>query len=131
MIPLKTIKGHDAVKRVFWEGRKFKSGPLLISKVSKTSPVLINEYAGADCIYYAVSISKRVAIKASVRNRIKRLLRESLRITLAGVSDEALQRVRYLALSWREAPQHPKLISLKDVLPLVNELIKKMLEDSK
>lgn len=127
MITLRPIKGHDSVKKVFWDGQKYRSKSLLIAVTDRKSALQLNDYAGKDVIYFAVSISKRTAKKAVVRNRVKRLLRESLKIALSQVNEETALKIKYIALSWRNAPQHPKLISLKDVLPFVQDQLNKVI----
>ena len=82
--------------------------------------------AGKNILEYAVSVRKKQARKAVVRNRIKRLLRECLR---QKIKDEfwanKLSRFDKILIVWANAPQHPGLISLQQVCPVVEKLIDK------
>lgn len=124
MRTLKPIKGYKAVGNTFAVGEKFRSNSSLLSIVYRNNEYSINEYAGENSIYYAVSISKRNAKKAVVRNRVKRLLRETIRQYLKENNSEFVESIKYIAVSRKIAPQHPKLINLeivsKDILELLN-----------
>ncbi len=76
-------------------------------------------------VHYGVSIGKKRAKKAVVRNRIKRLLRESIRICAPeyGSPDEGYPFEKCIFI-WKNAPGHPKQIRLADVLPEVERLFK-------
>ena len=77
-----------------------------------------------------VTISKRIAKKAVVRNRIKRLLRESIRKSVKEILLETNNTIVFktIIISWRKAPQRPKEISLDDVYPAVKKIIQMAIE---
>lgn len=74
-------------------------------------------------IFFAVSVSKKISKKAVVRNRIKRLMRESMRKALKENSDY-LQWSGRAIFFWRIPIKKPQHIKLSDVYPLVLGLIK-------
>lgn len=74
-------------------------------------------------IYYGVTVSKKVAKKAVVRNRIKRLMRESLRTATKEFEIKKLLPIKKIIISYFSAPKHPMQISLNDVLPAVKNLL--------
>lgn len=75
-------------------------------------------------IYYGVTIGKKVAKKAVVRNRIKRLMRESLRIAVKELEIKKLLPIEKIIISYYFAPKYPMQIGLNDVLPAVKNILK-------
>jgi len=120
---LKTIKGKKKFDELFKVGRSFreKDGYAVVKFRDK------QEEQNRICTYYAVSAGRKVAKKAVVRNRIKRLLRESIRRT-AKEKAESFACIEQIFLGWKKAPRHPKLIHLKEVAPIVDKLIDKAVE---
>ena len=128
-INLKTIKGKKNFDAVFNKKRIFPSKKLIaivnFRDIEQLS-FLENQKAEEITINYAVLISKKLSKKAVVRNRIKRLLRESIKLVLNESIENPLV-FDNIILSWKEkAPHHPKLIGLSDVIPSV----KKALEEA-
>ncbi|MFN3781815.1 MAG: ribonuclease P protein component [Candidatus Kapaibacteriota bacterium] len=76
-------------------------------------------------ILYAVYVSKKATKKSVVRNRIKRLLRESLRLLARTEMVEKINVIKYLYLNWTSAPRRPCEIRLYDVFPLVHSIVEK------
>ena len=115
---LKPLKGKLKVENLLKNGRRFhlrEATAIIIFKQSPSQFELIN---------FLVTISKKIAKKAVIRNRVKRLLRESLRqIDKDGISLNCMEQI---FLIWKIAPTHPKLIKLNDVLPVVHKLIRKI-----
>ncbi len=111
IINIEPIKGYRNFSEAFKYGKKFSSGPCLASI----------SFAESDKnLLYGVSVGRRTSKKAVIRNKIKRLLRESLRIWLLEKTETSLKTV---ILSWREAPQHPALIKLDEVKPKVDQIL--------
>ncbi|MCX7880692.1 MAG: ribonuclease P protein component [Ignavibacteria bacterium] len=74
-------------------------------------------------IRFAVQVPKKTSKKAVVRNRIKRLLRESLRKVAKEMLPERFFLIESIFLLWRStAPSKPYQIHLQDVLPNVSSL---------
>ncbi len=81
---------------------------------------------------YVVSVSKRNAKKAVVRNRIKRLLRESIKEYFNDdTHSEKAEDFDTLIINWRRAPKQPMKIHLDDVRPTVNYLIRKAYKNNR
>jgi len=119
---LKSVKGYKSFSRTFQAGRKFRSGDLLASVTFRKGDV---EEKEETTLHYGVSISKRTAKRAVVRNRVKRLLREALRLSLdEGYNTKSIP-FESILLIWRSGPGHPKLISLEDVRPEVGKVLEK------
>mgnify|MGYP001544482358 FL=1 len=110
---LKPLKGFNSFQEVMKNGKRFRSKNLLAS-VQFCSD---NENE----IYFGVSIGKKKARKAVVRNRVKRLLRESLR---KKAKENAFpKRLKKIILIRLSAPEKPGLINLKDINPEIEILV--------
>lgn len=102
---LRPLKGYRSFEEVLRSGRRVTSGPLLLA-------ALPNE-ASSEVTFVGVGVPKRVAPKAVVRNRIKRLMRASVRACM--LESGTLQTGLRVVLLWRSAPTHPAEIDLADV----------------
>lgn len=120
---IKPIKGFKAFNRVFDAGKKFRSKDAL-GVFCKKGTEIINKYAECNAIYYGVTVPKKLAPKAVMRNRIKRLLRVSIRESLRNIEYSNINFDIFI-ITWRNIPQNPREIRLKDVLPQVGSLIEK------
>ena len=131
-IKLKPLKGYNAFAKFFKAGAKVYSknaasvicfrGQCKDLNIKKIEPLF-----DSDVIFYGVTVSRKRAKKAVVRNRIKRLLRESLRQSIENYIDDAGNpQIKIIIITWTgETPQHPMLIRLDDVKPAVEEILKK------
>ncbi|MBM2815688.1 MAG: Ribonuclease protein component [Ignavibacteria bacterium] len=120
------IKGFDAYSEAYKEGKKFE---LSTAKASVTfrmpNEVLFERQNNDDNVYYGVTIGKKTAKRAVIRNRVKRLLRESLRKSIKiDIRNGEICPFLKIIIIWKRTPLHPKLISLKDVLPVVQNIVK-------
>ena len=75
-ILLKRLKGKLRIAHLFEKGKVYHSQNILLK-------ILENNHD--DALYAAVSVSKRNFIRAVDRNRIKRQLREALRLSSQGI----------------------------------------------
>lgn len=121
VISCKPIKGYNSFSTLFKTGIKIKTENIFCS--IKFNNNIVKEDSHLIC--YGVTISKRNAKKAIIRNRIKRLLRESIRIIIKEFKTEYLLLINSIVLTWQIAPKHPKNISLNDVLPAVEKILLK------
>lgn len=111
---------------MFKTGKKFYDKELMAVFVQASSDiddVVFENCRDESTFYYGVTAGKRFIKKAVVRNRVKRLLRVSIRKIF---SERYIMLenppFKYAVFSWRHSPTHPSLISLKDVLPSVESI---------
>ena len=147
------IKGYNSFSKIYDVGVKFRSGSascvvIFSDEIFTEMPESVNKFLGiSNCenngesknqtycnvhsnnckhiIYYGVTVSKRIAKKAVVRNRIKRLMRESLRIAGKEMEMKNFFPIKKIIISYHFAPKHPMQISLNDVLPAVKNLLER------
>ncbi len=119
---LKSLKGKKTFDNLFTKGKRFsyKNCSVVVSFNQKAD--LIYNPNDNRIIFYAAIISKKVAKKAVIRNRVKRLLRESIR-QLYLEDSSFFEGINQIAFIWKNAPEHPKLIHLLDVKPDVKNIL--------
>jgi ribonuclease P protein component len=120
---LQSVKGKSRFDEIFKTGQRFNNKDCICFVKFEENPSegSLNERR---IIYYAVAISKKIAKKAVVRNRIKRLLRESLRQILKTDSN-LFNGISEFVIIWRWAPKHRSLVRLKEVKDSVNNVLQK------
>ena len=114
----KPIKGYNAFSDAFKVGIKLKTKCLFSSIVLNTSTD-----DEQHTILLGVTISKKIVKKAVIRNRVKRLLRTSFRLLLNEFDAIELKAINNIILVWKFAPQHPKEITLDNVMPAVKNIL--------
>ena len=115
------VKGYEAFSEIYSKAEKYYT--------RKASAAVIFRDEDEECeriINFGVTISKRIAGKAVLRNRIKRLLRESLRLM---VKEEVFDfsEIKQIILLWRIKPGSVRQFTLNDVYPEVKKLLYKMI----
>jgi len=98
------LKGYKSFETVLRSGRRVTSGPLLFA-------VIPNEDSEQSLL--GVGVPKRIAPKAVVRNRIKRLMRESAQLCFQDLNS-ALRGIRVVCLC-RQAPRQASNVRLADI----------------
>jgi ribonuclease P protein component len=126
---LQTIKKANAFKEIFLKGKKFsnENATAVIGYRDKDIQDHLLSQPNEIIINYAVTIGKKNAKKAVVRNRVKRLLRVSLHKILLKYEPEDYP-FESIVIIWKTAPGHPALIKLKDVQPAVFSLLKRAID---
>ncbi len=125
-LTLKPLKGRKNFAALFNSGSRFSE--------KEVSAVIdfrqINSISGSDNneltfeVFYALGVRKKVAKKAIIRNRLKRLMRESLKqIFKDSEGYELAEMFQTVYLSWNIAPSHHKLIGLNDVYPKIKDIL--------
>mgnify|MGYP002335995853 CR=1 FL=1 len=111
---VRPLKGQGAFNDVMRSGRRTTSGPLSLTAAFSA------DRSSVETLNCGVTIGKRTAKRAVVRNRVKRLLREAIRQSIP-IRSQALSRagIHTVILVWRSAPQAPMLLRLADVRPHV------------
>lgn len=128
---IQSIKGYNSFSNVFKAGAIIKYYPLIASVAYDLSQIDLTPYryekmSQPNTLFIGVTISKRRAKKAVVRNRVKRLLRESVRLVLQEFATQDICiNYKCLCLSWLKAPAKPSQICLYDVLPTVRDVMKR------
>ncbi|MCX6147155.1 MAG: ribonuclease P protein component [Candidatus Kapabacteria bacterium] len=118
---LLTLKGHDSFKKVFEKGKKiYRDEAMLVFNKKVTTE---------NTIYYGVSIGKRNAKKAVIRNRVKRLIRESINCYTKELENNL--PFENFVFIWRKAPKMQSLIDLNDVKPIVYNMFNEAIEKTK
>lgn len=120
--PLKGFGAFDAVLR---RGKRTHSGPIVVV-VSQSD---VAEFTGPLAI--GVGISKRVAKRAVMRNRVRRLLRRASVVAVNAHAHELRARkIDTMVCLWRAAPSHPALLHLREVQHHMDAALRKMLHQS-
>jgi ribonuclease P protein component len=123
IIKIMPVKGHEVFSKIFSEGKKFGNAQLLSVFIFSNSDLKIRQKDKNDVFYFGVTCPKKKAKKAVVRNRIKRLLRVSInKICKDRFADQNQFCFKYAVFIWNEAPKHPMLIGLEDVMPKVEKV---------
>ena len=80
MLRLKTIKGFDSFNYIYKNGKRFRtndiSAVIIFSDEKKQNSSSFEDIV----VNFAVVVGKKTSKKSVIRNRIKRLMREYLRI---------------------------------------------------
>ncbi|MCX6139586.1 MAG: ribonuclease P protein component [Candidatus Kapabacteria bacterium] len=115
---VRPLKGQDAFNIVMRSGRRSTSGPLSLTAAFNVDSL------PKESISVGVTIGKRTAKRAVIRNRVKRLLRESVRqIVPSRAVALSSAGIHSVVLVWRSAPEAPKLLRLSDVQPHVESAL--------
>ncbi len=125
---IKPLKGYNAFKKIFDAGKKFYYDDILAVAVfdnEKNRDFKVRAVDETSTFYYGVGVSKKVCKKAVVRNRVKRLLRVSIKRFFAAHSNQSL---KYIILNWRKKVEKTGLISLKDIESIVNKVLTNILQ---
>lgn len=131
-VKIKPIKGFNCFSVLYLAGEKIRLFPVLASVCYNLEGSGLNELWSArlsrqpNTMFFGVTVSKKTTKKAVNRNRIKRLIRESVRLVIDEIvsADEEI-RIKTIVLSWKSPITRPADVALKDVLPLIREIITK------
>jgi ribonuclease P protein component len=110
---IKPLKGYNAFSKAFENG---------ITKSSKKATITI-VYGESEILHLGVGIAKKRCKKAVIRNRIKRLLRETFR--KLNTEEILPDKIAIITVFWKVAPSHPMLINLDEVYSEVSKLLSK------
>lgn len=123
---LQPLKGYDAFGNVFRTGRRFSNGKLTALVVFRPPVSASAAYtagtAEQQIVYFGVTARKRTR-PAVLRNRIKRLLRESMRQIAREHNCATSSPFCELVLVWNAVPSRPSLLRLATVLADVREVL--------
>lgn len=112
---LKSLKGKNTFSQAYSSGKKFYRDDAF-AVFCYNNEKTINYYIG-------ISVGKKASKKAVIRNRIKRLIRESIRVIMKELKEDAIEfAADKIIIGWRTAPKRPGMITLDDVLPEIRDL---------
>lgn len=128
------LKGFNSFKKAYEIAQKHRSENLFVAICTKPSELLIKgKEPSWNKIYVGISVPKKLFKKAVVRNRIKRLIRVSMRNYISQNHDnEKLQKVQAILITWNK-PQitNPRHIKLADVEPIIIKSIDTIINKKK
>lgn len=114
------LKGFNSFKKAYELAKKYRFDNLFIAVCAKPNELLIkgkepNPYK----IYVGISVPKKSFKKAVVRNRIKRLIKVSLRNFIkSNQNNEQLIKTQAILITWNgQQINNPRQIKLTDVEP--------------
>lgn len=115
-----SLNGKKRIAETFRSGKRFSTpAAVLIAVYSKQSEA-------AESVAMMVVVRKKIARKAVVRNRIRRLVRESVRRALASFTAEGIPvPFTSLVFMWNSAPKRPSLLRLDAVELVVRPLLER------
>ncbi len=114
---LKPMKSRKKFAEMYAKGKRFSTRKLMLTyELRDLTGAEIEANEAIETIAFAVVVGKKTAKRAVIRNRIKRLLRESMRLYFSVVfGDFEKQPLSNIIINWRQAPAHPGLIGLEEV----------------
>ena len=122
---LRALKGRAQITAAFRRGKRFTQGDASVS--IRTRRFAHEEDApkgGEFDVFLVCAVRKKIAPHAVVRNRIKRLVRESVRsFVKEHQSNSKTLPFMTLAFNWQKAPSKPSEISLHEVKPEVYDAL--------
>lgn len=125
-ISCRPLKGFGAFEEILRSGRRITSGPL--SLTAELKPVALDPGMP---VLVGVTIAKRIAPRAVLRNRVKRLLRESARQHVSARTNELHERgIGRLIFIWRQAPASAMQLRLDEVEAHMIETLDKLLRQA-
>jgi ribonuclease P protein component len=123
------LKSRKAIEQLFEKGQAFSLFPLRVIYVLEKK----EEERKGDLLQCGFSVSTKRFKKASDRNRIKRILRETWRLQKkelqAAVAEQNMQLNVFLIYTGNELPEYEKLIT--KTAGAIKRLIKTVDENSK
>lgn len=122
---IKTVKGRLQVTSAFKKGKRFT---LPEAMVSVRPRFFAQEYDAPknseNSLFIVCSVRKKIAPHAVIRNRLKRLVKESVRQYIRTHADNNnISILLTLAFNWNIAPKRPRDIALQDIYPIVQQLL--------
>lgn len=115
----KSVKGQLIFQNIFRKSRKFSNAQASVYVVFGSHSLNPPE------VNYAAIVKKKDVKKAVCRNRIKRLIRVSLRELLNAEKIDFIANLQYIIVIWALPLDKPGLLKLSEVKSVLSELIDK------
>lgn len=122
-VNIESLKGFNSYLKVYKSSKRFNHPVASLAVCYKPCDIELKQNIGNGKIIYGITVTKRTAKKAVVRNRIKRLIRESLRQYFKKRCDLENCQLKIIIITWKKAPHRPSLIRLNDVSPVIEKLL--------
>lgn len=124
------LKGFNSFKKAYEIAKKYRFDNLFVAVCTIPTSLLIKgKLPSPNKIYVGISVPKKIFKKAVVRNRIKRLIRVSMRNYIkSNQTNSLLNQIKVVLISWN-GPQitNPRRIKLQDVEPIINQSLDNVL----
>lgn len=119
---IKPLKGKKKIEEVYKFGKKYYT--------ENISSLIVFDFNNEDFpLELAVTVRKKINRKAVTRNRIKRLLRESLRQLAKELQESntanTVNSIKHMILYWRHEVEQPKCLKLDKVKLEVAAILEK------
>lgn len=128
------LKGFNSFKKAYEIAKKYRFDNLLIAICLKPTDLLIKgKKPSPNKLYVGISVPKKVFKKAVVRNRIKRLIKVSMRNFIKQNQDNILlHSVQAILITWNgQQIFNPRHIKLNDVEPQIFDRLNSILNKKK
>lgn len=125
------IKGFNSFKKAYSLSKKYRYDNFTIAICPRNVDLLIKgKNPSPNKIYCGISIPKKIFKKAVVRNRIKRLIKETLRQYIKiNQNNPNLQAILVILVIWNgPIIQNPRQIKLNDVQLLITNALDQIVE---
>ena len=118
---IKNLKGRKQITAAFRRGKHFASGPLLVHVRGIDQQSLPDAPSGAGLsIFMICAVRKKQVPLAVTRNRIKRIIRECVRVF---VKIHPSIPIMTLAFVWQKPMQHHSEAKTQDIQPIVHDVL--------
>lgn len=128
---LSPLKGFNSFNTIFKNGISFYNENTLLIICNKSCNISLKQLTNSsNNILYGVSVPKKKFKKAVVRNRLKRLIRISIKHSLEELNKiYVLSDLQVIIIIWRgQTVNAPNQVKLKDVEPYIYNALKNYLK---
>jgi len=118
------LKGFNSFKKAYEIAKKYRFENLFVAVCIKPTNLLIKgKLPSPNKVYVGISVPKKTFKKAVVRNRIKRLIKVTMRNFIKNNQEnQSLQQIQVILISWNGSLiNNPRQIKLQDVEPVINQ----------
>jgi len=124
---IRNLKGRNQIAAAFRRGKRFYASEALVAVTPRIFAKEPDAPKGGEyALFLVCSVPKKIAPHAVVRNRIKRLVRESVRLYIKQYQFERESQflnIMTLAFNWQSAPLRPSGINLHDIYPIIENML--------
>ncbi len=119
---VRPLKGYGAFDTVLQHGNRITVGPVGLTVV------VANQEKPSTIVHVGVAVGKRTASRSVTRSRIRRLLREAMRMVVPRLEAEISRiGISAIVVFWRRPVLRSADINLADVAPFVYRAMENML----